>query len=467
MNSTSAKIARSVSNSQDTMIAHDAVEHTGGLLKLANEILANIVILSSPNYFEEPAAFIQHRANILYVCRRLYLVVIGCPSMWSSYAITTDLKRTELQTMTHHISNRSLKLKLLFVGEVQPPSFPDRTSFSETMDFFQAHVTQYTMLDFELHEFQQTSEMLDYLLGATFEQLDHVTFAWYGERLRDKNNDVISFDLPFTGNELHNVGTLRLYDMRFRWESITKFTGLTTLVLNYLYGELRPSVEHLAAILRGNPKLRRTSLRLCVGSRAADQPVRAINLPDLMRLDLDFKGPSSIIQLMGQCQMPQMEILHFDFATHADIDLFFAFVRNSPAITFMSISGRAINTSTAIRILRALPSVSNLDISFTNGHVFKEAIASYSDHEGPLCPSLETISVIEFKTSDIFNLLSGRNRMGHGLKGVNSHQGYPDHSEGSYAAEDVTQREYIKSHLDAFNEDPDPTEQEAASWCFL
>ncbi|KAJ6581763.1 hypothetical protein B0H19DRAFT_1251935 [Mycena capillaripes] len=463
----SAKVEEWVSSSQDTDIAHDAVEYTGGLLELADEILANIVILSSPNYFEEPGVFIQHRTNILYVCRRLYLVVIGCPSMWTSYAITTDLKRTELQSMKRHISNRSLKLKLLFVGEVQPPSSVDRASFPETLDFLQTHAAQCSLLDIELHEFQQTSEVMDSLRRATYEQLDHVTFAWYGERLRDETDDVVSYNTPFSENELHNVATLRLYDMRFQWESITKFSGLTTLVLNYLYDELPPSVGELAAILRANARLKRISLRLSVCGFTADVPADPIILSDVTELDLDLKGPSSIIQLMEQCQMPQMVSLHLDFTTHADIDVFFAIVRHSPSISFMSVSGRAINTSTAICILRALPGLTDVDLSFTNSHMFKKAITSYSDDEGPLCPLLKSISVIEFKISDIFNMIRGREGMGHGLKVVNSHQGCSDPAEESTAAENISQRRYINSQLDAFNEDPDPTEQEAASWCFL
>ncbi|KAJ7640375.1 hypothetical protein DFH06DRAFT_1334737 [Mycena polygramma] len=383
-------------------------------LKIPAEVIELALLESMCDYFDNPVAFVRNRTRIELSCRWLYHVVEDCPAMWTSYVISANMNRNELQEMTRHFRDRTLKIQLYFILEddPSPPSGIDTPSLAEILAFFGRHSGQCDYIYLHVDSFPRWTEVFVALRYMSYERLKSVTFVWYGSRLPTSMMAAVVHDLPFSSAALASISSFRTYDTRFRWTDVARLTGLTTLVLHFIFSDNAPSILQLAAVLRSNPKLHRLSLQLHAKLVHPSSPVPSIVLPHLYELDLDVDAPRVAPMLMGACSMPSMEVMSFAFHRAQDADLVMSFIERSPILNRIIFTGLLRSSNRTQDILGAVPLLENLDLSCMNGLAFKNALSSPSDSHKAACPLLHTLSVIDYSAADVRDVVEARYELG-------------------------------------------------------
>ncbi|KAJ6523742.1 hypothetical protein B0H19DRAFT_1276831 [Mycena capillaripes] len=323
---------------------------------------------------------------------------------------------------------------------------PERASVWETFDYFSSISSQCSQLYIQSDSFPYNGELLDALRRSTHTRLRSITFVWYFDRLPSRLLGVRAMDFPFVGGEVHGVSTLRLFDARFCWEPLARFTGLTTLVLHFQYADNPPTIDQLASIMRSNPRLVRMSMRLHVSGLVSSSPLQPVFLPELTELDLDFNGDSSVAILMAECHFTRLRVLNYAAALTGSV--------------------RQHDAPKTHSVLAALPSLVYLDLTAINGLIFKEALSRTLDRTNPVCPRLSTLSVLDFTSRDVRAIVAARSHVHRPLKGLNCFNLYPSGLGGrrSYASH-LLDLEYICGSVDELNVDISSEEDWDFTWC--
>ncbi|KAJ6585949.1 hypothetical protein B0H19DRAFT_1060127 [Mycena capillaripes] len=439
-----------------------------GLLSIPPEVLEIAVVYSICDYFDDPAGFVRHRTNVLRTCRSLYFVVVNCAALWNSHILIhpNGNLRLELVEVSRHFRERTLSLHTYFSRHAEYENgedYPDSATLLETLSFIQKHSWQCKTIYLHIDSFPEWHDVLAAFHSIRYDRLEDVTFVLYCDRLPTSQlAKIVPMDLPFTGEELQHITSFRIYDFRFRWNGIARFTGLTILVLHDQYGGVGiPTINQMEAVLRSNPRLCQLSIRLHLDRTPSASILQPIRLNHLVELDVDFNGPGSTrVVLMSKCRMPRLQVLSFAFNLRSeDFQTFMALASNAPLLSRVILSGRLPDDFQSCDLLAILPALTHFDISGINGIIFKNALAEYAEPDGIMCPMLHTLSVYEYSVEDVREVIDARILLGSPLRILNCHQIFPT-SVGSYSSYLVylADLEYVRNHVDALHLDPEEEE---------
>ncbi|KAJ6470786.1 hypothetical protein C8R47DRAFT_751965 [Mycena vitilis] len=292
-----------------------------GLLSCPNELLEMIFLEAVEEYFGDPVRYMTQRAHILFSCRRLCAVVLNCARLWTSYSLCPNTSFVELAQMAKRWSSHRLVLRLLFLGENEPLPLPDDgcASLDQTLAFFVEHVPRCTDLRVDMDSFLEFPAVFGALRAANYNLLQTLTIVWNESHLPLARLHSRPMDVPFNGAELTTLSSLRLYNVPFSWNHLSRFTGLTVLVLHFIFVDFAPSMQELASVLRSNPLLTRMSLRLHISSSTDRGHVDTVILPHLVDLDVDWLGHRMVYEFVTLLRFPNLNTLSFTFKRVEDV----------------------------------------------------------------------------------------------------------------------------------------------------
>ncbi|KAJ7640380.1 hypothetical protein DFH06DRAFT_1334742 [Mycena polygramma] len=366
------------------------------------ELLDHIVLDTMDDYFEDQKAFALNRYRLLLSCLTIHCAVLDCSKMWSSYTIAPNRLAQELACVGRQFLARPLTLKLALIGEgdLFPSPAPGFASLNDTMAFFVANSSGCVSLELEVDSFIEEEALLRALWDAEYKSLRSLTFIWKSDHLAFVPIRYSSMELPFSGEELRSLTTLRLFDTHFCWHHVARFTGLTALVLHYTYSDLAPEACQLGAVLASNPLLIKVSLRLYIAPRRCFEPISPIYMSRLLELDVDFYGDCSVVDLAAALRMPALKRLAFAFADAVEMAAFWALVSYAPPVETMVLVGPVPCVQSAGDMLASVPSLVDLDVACANGHLFIQALHDASRYV-TVCPRLGTLTVTGLKVQEL------------------------------------------------------------------
>ncbi|KAJ6470776.1 hypothetical protein C8R47DRAFT_1200350 [Mycena vitilis] len=430
-------------------------------LNMPSDLLELIVIESTEDYFDAPVQFIRHRTNVLLSCRWLHAIVDECAAMWSSYVLSQNMEKAELREMSRHFRDRTLQLKLYFFRSISPLPFPRKNpaSLEEVLAFFLRHAHQCSMVYLTLDSYPQWMQVFNAFSSAHYPRLKSITFDWSGENLPTRLLQTCISELPFTGTSLQTVTCFRSFDMRLDWDHIPRFSSLTVLVLQFLFSDYPPTGSQLAAILASCPMLRQLSMRLLVKSSPLSASSPPIVFDHLHELDLDLDGHGITPSYIQRWHFPLLEVMSFDLNRAEDFSLFVEFAARSPNLSRLILSGHLCDESRTLDVLRAVPTVTNLDLSCINGIMFKNSLARMVEGSDVACPKLRTLTVIEYSAAELRSLVDARHAQQAPLDVVNCHHLFPT-SLTTYSSylNYLMDMQYVREQLQKLNVDPEEDE---------
>ncbi|KAJ7617682.1 hypothetical protein DFH06DRAFT_1145109 [Mycena polygramma] len=405
-----------VSNNSDTDLWPDQ-----GLFSVPTELLELIVLDAVGDYFEDPLSYVIQRTRILFTCRRIYLLVKKCARLWSSYALYPNKSFLELQQMSHNWSTSPLHLQLVFLGngDASPPPHAGCASLDETLEFFVEHAPRCTDLRVDIDSFLELPAVFHALDRATYHGLKSLTFIWTECHLAFSPSIFRVLDVPFNGDELRNMATLRLFNIPFNWFQLSHFTGLNILVLHFQYADFTPGASQLGAVLRANPFLTKLSMRLHLARFPSPSGyIDPIVLPHLLTLDVDwYEGHGVVHEFVSMMRLPRLQELSYFFNRVADMEVFHALANNCHSVTTAFFSGRIPNFAAGARLLRAFPHLIDLDVSSMSALVFSSVFTEDSRAQTEhLCPVLSTLTVSDFRAQDMRTIVEARIDRGNALQ---------------------------------------------------
>ncbi|KAJ6470787.1 hypothetical protein C8R47DRAFT_1200360 [Mycena vitilis] len=394
-----------------------------GLLDVPNELLEAIVLDSAGDYFQDPLLFVSQRTSILASCRRLRGLAINYHRLWCCYTLSPNVSLSELACISERWGASPLNLRLSFLGEGDacPAADEGCASLDHILDFFVVHSPRCVDLHVTIDSFVEVASILNALEASDQSALLALTVVWRETHLAFSPSVFHVMDVPFHGEDMQALSTLRLYDIPFNWLHLSSFSTLTVLVLHFRYADFAPDIAQLAAVLRSNPLLCKLSLRLHI-ARHYSRPgyVAPVVLSRLHTVDVDWlDSHERVREFASLLHLPNLSDLSYFFSRVDDVDVFCSLVRNSPAVLASSLCGRIPSSESATRVLRAIPRVSDLDVSDVSSLVFSTVLTEDARTSQSLCPRLSTLTVAGFRAQDLRTIVEARLFKGCAIKVLN------------------------------------------------
>ncbi|KAJ7640378.1 hypothetical protein DFH06DRAFT_1334740 [Mycena polygramma] len=414
-----------------------------GLLGLPFELISLILEFTLGSYFEHPVDYVRHRSICRLVCRQLHSAIQDCHLFWNSYIITPGKSYGELKEWGRNMAGKTLSLSVRFDNAHTSLSLNGRACFTNTLMFFLRHVPACRVLSISVDDFHTLPIVSDGLPFANVSLLEDFTFIRFASVRPYRVPRRETVNLPFPGDAaISAVHSFRLFGIGIHWHQMTRFVGLTVLVLQDLYRRLAPTADQLVRVLRSNPSLVKLSLHLGIacpppfglGTLASiafgDGPsdTSAITLPCLTHLDVALKGDKAFAQILSILAIPKLNLLHVAFSRPVDVDAVISMRSTLSSVETFIAAGYDYESIRIKELFSSMPLVTELEVAEASPDILR-ALQSGTD---VLFPLLSTLTLTDLPLNKLRDVVEARLSAERPLRTLNVHYPYVPVYDCSY-----------------------------------
>ncbi|KAJ7169020.1 hypothetical protein C8R46DRAFT_1034142 [Mycena filopes] len=381
------------------------------------EIVTSILLYACGYFFDSRTGrmFGKTRRAVQLTCWSWHQIVVTVGDFWSQYYfLPFDIRARVLLWTSRFRSGLDVRLRFedylnysITSGAVHSS---ERMFPLETLTVLIPHLSSCKHLALAAEELFAFPMLVRAMIGIDGSLLESFTLS------RLKVSDLVSGKVAvqdqilFLGS-LPRLVTLRLQRASIGWGSPASFANVITATFDDINGTLAPTRRQLAAVLSAATCLRRLSMRrLSLAPGLSTDVAPRIVVSSIVEMDLYFGADRDIVGFIRNLSLPSLRTLSFQINCVVKCESLLKSVWRfnilSPAIFTAYLTEHPWQRAHLIPLFRLLVSARHVDMCRAGPHFFPAFL--YATEHGPVCESLEQLTVCEPHAHHVNEFLTRR-----------------------------------------------------------